>query len=233
VESRFHYKLREEDIRFLRSIAQISRSAADFLLFGDTELYDNLAEHAKFIGKEEISQKMIQDNITYSALLYYANDSENGRLLDKIGNRNIAGQIIKLHIAVAHDNGKAFEAMVAKPVMRVKLRGSIEKGQMVTGGHDLLLNQGVIMMHLNQPDLAIEIFERVINSNASAKIRGAAFNNKGLMLRDQGKLLAALETLKQAVELDPDRPEIMKNLESLKGTLENDSEGTLGNLGAK
>jgi tetratricopeptide (TPR) repeat protein len=231
VESRFHCKPSNEDTFFLRLIAQISPSAADFLLFGDTELYDNLAEHAKSIGKEEISQKMIRDNIAYSALLCYTNDSENGRILDRIGNRDIAGQIIKLQLAVAYANEKAFEALVAKPLMRVKLLGSIEKGQMVTGGHDLLLNQGVIMMHLNQPELAIDSFDRVINSNANAKIRGAAFNNRGPLLRDRGKLPEALQALEQAAELDPDRPEILKNLVSLKGAIKSNSENTVDNAG--
>ena len=220
IESRFHCQLSAKLAEVLRLLAQLSPSSADYLLFGDTELYDNLAEHAKAIGQNEISQKMIVENILYHALLRFGSDSENARILDKIGTKSIAGEIMKMHLSVAYEDKRAFQISVAKPVMRVRLQGSIEKGQMVAGGPDLILRRGTIMMNLGEPEFAIESFNQVLKSNAGALTRASAYNNMGLVLLNQGKLKEAFEAVNQATQLTPNRPEIIDNLGLIERTMQ-------------
>lgn len=222
IESRFHCQLSSNLAGVLRLLAQLSPSAADYLLFGDTETYDNLAEHAKAIGQNEMSQEMIVQNILQHAVLRFGIDCENGRILDKIGANAIAGHIMKMHLSVAYEDKRALQISVANPVMRAKLQGSVEKGQMLAGGPDLILHQGILMMHLDEPEFALKSFNRVLKLNAGPLTRAGAYNNMGLVYLNQGKLKEAFEAVNQAAQLAPNQPEVIENLRLIKRAMESE-----------
>lgn len=83
---RFHCKVEEETADLLRTLALLSPAAASYVLFGDTSLYDNLAEHARNLGEQHVSMasEMMKHNILHHVLLRYADDSANAKTLDTL-----------------------------------------------------------------------------------------------------------------------------------------------------
>ncbi len=221
IAMRFHYKIQDEFPDFLRKFALLSPKAASYILFGDTSLYDNLAEQARTLGDQQIAManEMIMRNILQNVLMSYAEDSINAKLIDTLDGRVIAGQIITMRVAGAYEDGLAFEAHSVMPLMRVRASTNLNKGQMVSGSPSLFVQIGTILMHMGEFDLAEKEFDKVLNPEMPSDVRAAAMNNKGLIFLNRGQVSKAVDFFRQSSELNPNLSEPRKNLEVAESML--------------
>jgi tetratricopeptide (TPR) repeat protein len=212
--SRFHCGLDENQATVIRSLALVSQSAAEFLLFGDTELHDNLHIHAKRIGQTGLADDQLFQDLIHRMVLRYLSDDERNLLLGRIDGRQIEAQVFRIRIAAAHANGLEFAVETLKPVVRLKASEQIRKGQMISGSPGLPIHVGTLMVHLQEYDFAQAEFDQILlNDDATDEDRFAALNNKGLVLLEVGKPDEAAQLFKNAIDLAPERTEPRKNLE--------------------
>jgi len=225
IEVRFHCKIEKEIADLLRKLALLSPTAASYVLFGDTSLYDNLSEHARTLGEQHVTMAndMMKRNILHHVLLRYAEDSTNDKTLATLEGRTIAGQIVTLKIAAAYDDGLAFDAFSMAPLVRARAATDLKKGQMVFGSPGLFVQTGTIYMHMGEFDLAVEEFDRVLTRDNPSKVRAAALNNKGLIRLRQQQVQEAIELFREAAEIDPELTEPKKNLERAQSLLISDA----------
>lgn len=220
IEARFHYRLQPEPLEVLTKLSLLSRSVSAYLFFGDTTLYDNLAEHSRKIEQEQFANEIIWNNILHHTLLLYGSDSINGYLLDVIDGKPLAGQLFAIRLVAAYQDNKAFEIQSMIHSMRFRAGENLEKGQLVTGSPGIFVQIGTILMHMGEFGLALKEFEKVATSNSPVDVQFAALNNKGLALLRLGQITEAIDVFQQAIDLDPTRPEPKKNLELAKKSLE-------------
>lgn len=221
IASRFHCKVEVETADVLYKMALLSPAAASYLLFGETALYDNLAEHARTLGEAQvaIANKMAERDIVHRVLLHYSDDSIYANLLDTLEGRSIAGQLITVRVAAAYEDGRAFDVHSVVPMMRFRASGDIEKGQMVSGAPSLFIQTGTTFMHIGEFDLAVKEFDKASSPETPPDVRAAAMNNKGLILLERGQVSEAIEIFRKSVKLDPKLPEPRKNLEIAESML--------------
>lgn len=228
VATRFHCGSDPEFVAAIVKLAKLSPSAAEYLLFGDTRLFDNLAEHARTLGGQRQSEarEMAVQNLLHRALLRYAQDSINSDLLDHVDERPVIGQLIAIRIAAAHKVGREFDVMSTMPTVRVPTQGTIEQGQLVSGPPSITIQSGLSLLHMGELDWAIKEFDKVIGlESAPPNAKAAALNNKALVLLQQGNRDESIRLLKTALELTPGLEQAEINLK-LATAEESETKGT-------
>ncbi len=214
VLERFHCHLNKDQVKVFRTLATLSPAAADYILFGDTELYDTLVEHGRRIKKENFAQDMLFRNFIHRVLLRYGEDHVNGRILDTVEGVNIEAQVYTVRLVAAHAAGMAFKAESGMPLVRAKAAEDINKGQIASGKADNFVHAGTLMMYMEENEMAIQQLDMALaQKDVPTDVRYAALNNKGLVLMKLGKPIEAAALFEEALQLDPDRPEARKNLE--------------------
>jgi len=214
IATRFHCEIEAETTDRLRKLALLSPAVASYVLFGDTSLYDNLAEHARSLGDDGVSfaNEMMEHNIVHNVLLRYAEDSTTARTLDTLEGRRIAGHLITIGVAAAYDEGPAIRALSKMPQMRVVAGTDIGKGQIVSGSPGVFLQFGNVLVHMGELELAAREFDKVLTSDNPPEVRATALNNKGLILLEREEVQEAIEAFREAVNLAPGLAEPRKNL---------------------
>lgn len=223
IATRFHCQLEPQAADVLRKLALLSPGAASYLLFGETTLYDNLTEHARTLGEQQVAManEIMKHNILHRVLLRYGDDSINANLLGTLEGKPIPGQLITVRVVAAYEDGRAFDALSVMPLMRFRASGDIAKGQMVSGSPSLFVQSGIALMHMGEFDLAIREFDEVLTPEMPPNVRAAAMNNKGLILLEHGQVPEAVELFRESTQLDPERPEPRRNLEMAESLLRN------------
>ena len=137
LETRQHCIMNDSDLTAIQVLLKTSPSAAGFVLFGDTTLFDNLADqvHQQKMNQElqDLANEITAENVLQQATRYWINDALDAKTLHEINGRNIMGQVVRMGIAAAFQEGLAFQAVVVAPMMRIRASGRIEAGQIGFG----------------------------------------------------------------------------------------------------
>jgi tetratricopeptide (TPR) repeat protein len=214
--------MNDQDLTAIQVLLKTSSSATAFILFGDTTLFDNLADQVrqqKMNTKlQEMANEITAQNVLQQATRFWINDALDAKTVQEVDGKQIAGQVVRMDIAAAFEERLAFRALVVTPMMRVRASGRIEAGQMVSGPPELLVNQGAIMLHLGESELALSAFDRALKGNLTSPQRAVALNNKGLALRQLDRSEQARRCFEEALEIDPGLEIAKKNLAKLQET---------------
>lgn len=205
--SRQHCVMVKDNLAALRVLLKTSPSAVEFILFGDTTRFDNLADQVREqrTGEklEELAQNFAAQAVLQHALRSWMNDALDGRTLGELDGKQIAGQIVRMSVSAAFKDKLAFEVSTVVPTVSVKASGRIEAGQMVSGPPALFIDQGTVLLILNEPALALAAFDRALSLQLSPDNRKVALNNKGLALLRLERFSEAIAYFDEALSLDP------------------------------
>ena len=213
--SRQHCQLTDDEINVLLKILSLSPSALTYTLHGDTSIYDNLLEHVKSMGKnnQDFANSISWESLLSNVLLLYANDLINSKLLYKIEQQEIVANLITIKIGASYENAIAFRALSKFPIIRLRTKEKLKKGQLVAFPAERYVQNGNIFMQLGEPDFALEQYDKALSKNISDEARVVALNNKGFLFLNMGKKEEAAELFKLALNINADLPQARQNLE--------------------
>lgn len=220
IRSRYHCDVSKSIEKVLVQLSAASPGVAEYLLFGDTELYDNLVQHAADIQKETYAQEVMTNHLLQNVLIRYGSDRTQGLVLDTLLDKAINGEVLRIKLSAATFDRPVFSVESAVPTIRVQVEGEIQKGQMVTGSPELLVNIGTLLAHMEEYGLSIRRFDEVLeDAHADDSTRVAALNNKGLVMEQTGNVELAIDLWQTALKIDPSSPEPQANLSRVKTRL--------------
>jgi hypothetical protein len=214
IAARFHCAIDTKTVDLLRKLALVSPGVASYVLFGDTTLYDNLAEHAGSMGGKYLSlaNDIMTHSILHHVLLRYAEDSSNSKTLDTLEGRSLSGEVITVKVSAAFQDGLAFRALSKMPLTRASAAGDIKKGHMLSGPPSIRLQIATTLFHMREFDLALRELDKALSPGNPPKVRAAALNNKGLILLERQQFEEAIQLFREATKLDPGLAEAQENL---------------------
>ncbi len=217
IGARYHCRLSMEQTHLLARLASFSPAAAQYVLFGDTTLYDNLAKHGEEINEQKYSQEMLFRNLLQNVTYQYIGDVLRSKILGKVGEITIQAQVIRMGINAGNDKGIEYAVDSVLPIVRVRAAQDLRMGQMVTAQDNLIVQIGTLMMKMGEWQLAIGNFDKVLARPDVSKVAMmAALNNKGLALEHIGQVDDAIALYEKASALNPEADEPRKNLERLR-----------------
>lgn len=226
--NRQHCVINEQYLAALRAYLKTSPSAAEFILFGDTTRFDNLADQVRQENMAEEIRTMANDMATQlvlqQAVICWVNDAMAGKTLHEFDDRQIVGQVIWIKTSAAFEDRLAFQVVVNVPQMLIRAGGRLEAGQMVSGSPEIFVNQGVIFLHMGEYELALQASDKALAVNMPTNTRPAALNNKGLALLRLGRTTEALTCFEEALRLNPNLEEAQKNLQQARDKVQADRE---------
>lgn len=223
IRNRFHCEIPAEMIDALQCIAILSSSATNYLLFGDTSIYDNLFENTRIgdVDAKELANKLMLDRIILCALLEFGTDYTKGRVLTELRSKRLAGLLLNMNLKAAYENAKAFEIQIGMPVIGAYASDNFRAGELGYASPEFFIRQGTILMHLDLHDFAEEAFDKALSGEISDAAKAMALNNKGLTLLNRNCIPEAISTFKEASKIDSTLDEPKKNLEIAIARLEN------------
>lgn len=222
--SRQHCVMIQNDLAALRVLLKTSPSAVEFILFGDTTRFDNLADQVRKQGvvkrMEELAQKFATEAVLQYALRSWINDALDGRILGELDGKQIAGHIVRMNVSVAFKDKLAFDVSIILPAMFVRTSGRIEVGQMVSGPSELFIDQGTVLLILHEPALALAAFDRALSLQLPVDKRKVAVHNKGLALLRLKRFNEAIVCFDETLSIDPTLEEARKNKQATLDALQ-------------
>lgn len=167
--NRQHCIMKEEDLAALRAYLKTSPSAAEFILFGDTTRFDNLADQVRQQGMNEelkaMAREIAAQTVLQEAIRFWVNDVMDGKILHELDSRQIAGLVVRMKISAAFADNLAFQASVVTPMMLIQASGRIEAGQGVRAA--ALNNKGLALLRLGCITEATSCFEEALRLNSN------------------------------------------------------------------
>lgn len=212
LESRFHLKLSEEERSWLPRFLAVSPAALSYALFAPTDEFISASEELEQspmpgLDKERLRNQHLSK--LYSALLVrYASDVQDSRFDEMLRHKGIRGHLYQI-TAKAASAEEQFFSMKGESYLTLALpsaTGMIAQKGGLGPSHsinsDTLLSNAKALMHIQEFDYAIELFDRAIKDLKDPSKLLEAWHCKGICLSSQKRYSAAITCLNEALRYD-------------------------------
>ncbi|PWB47895.1 MAG: hypothetical protein C3F12_02815 [Candidatus Methylomirabilota bacterium] len=211
VEGRFRLKLSEEERSWLPRFLAISPSALAYALFSSSDAFiatSEELEHSPLPAQEKERLRGQHLSTLYSNLLLrYATDVQDSRFDEMLRHKGVRGHLYRITAKAASAEepffflkGESYLTLAVPSVTgTADQKASGPQGAM---NGDLLLNNAKALMHIQESDYAIELFDRAIKELKDPAKLLEAWYCKGTCLSSQKRYAAAISCLNEALRYD-------------------------------
>jgi tetratricopeptide (TPR) repeat protein len=211
LEERFHLKLSEEERSWLPRFLAVSPAALSHALFAPTDEFISTSEELEQssipgLDKERLRNQHLSK--LYSNLLVrYASDVQDSRFDEMLRHKGIRGHLYRI-TAKAASAEEQFFSMRGESYLTLALPSAAGITAQRGLGHphsinsDTLLSNAKALMHIQEFDYAIELFDRAIKDLKDPSKLLEAWHCKGTCLSSQKRYSAAITCLNEALRYD-------------------------------
>ncbi len=217
LEGRFRLKLSEEDRSWLPKFLAVSPSALSYALFAPTDYFLS-AWHdleSRLLPSQE-KERLRSQHLSrlYSDLLVrYASDLQDNRFDEVLRHKGVRGHLYRI-TAKAASAEELFFSMKGESYLTLPglaAAGAVAPkgvGVPATGPNgDTALSNGKALMHMQEYDYAVELFDRAIKDVKDPNKLLEAWNAKGTCLFYQKRHSAAITCFNEALRYDANEKE--------------------------
>ena len=213
IKTRWALKLSANDNKLIFKMCLVSPSGLEYSLFESSTAIQNLREQCNDQIPTQTLKIIKSDYFTKMAILVLTDIHHNGTL----GLQKLRGALIDIKIRIATEDELFFKIHTIAPLLTMKVKGSVKKGQMLSPENpEVFLDTSRIMYNLGDVKKAIKEIDHALQifPNEGDWLQ-AAYINKGLYLTEIGKLTDAEELLDNATKLFPKQEQGWLNLGNL------------------
>ncbi len=211
LEARFHLKFSEEDRSWLPKLLSVSPSALSYALFAPTDYFLSAWQEleSRLLPSPEKERLRGQHlGRLYSDLLVrYASDLQDSRFDEVLRHKGVRGHLYRITAKAASDE-ELFFSMKGESYLSltgVGAAGAVPQkaaGPAPDRNGDAALGNGKALMHMQEFELAVELFDRAIKEAKDPNKLLEAWNNKGTCLLHQKRYAAAITCFNEALRYD-------------------------------
>lgn len=211
LEERFRLKLSEEDRSWLPKFLAVSPSALSYALFAPTDYFLSAWQEleSRLLPSQE-KERLRSQHLSklYSDLLMrYGSDLQDSRFDEVLRHKGVRGHLYRV-TAKASSAEELFFSMKGESYLT--LSGPAAVGAVATKGAppvtgpngDTALSNGKALMHMQEFDYAVELFDRAIRDLKDPDKLLEAWNCKGTCLFHQKRYSAAITCFNEALRCD-------------------------------
>ena len=218
IESRFFLQLKPENKYSILMIIRISPSALHHALFGSNTLYKNGYEHLETLQLPKEEKAKWADSFPHQFILEILRklltDLPHPDSTDLLVKEKIDGYYMKIELRMANVAKPLMNVTSASGVMLHKAKGKIDAGELLSSTDpDLFIRNGDVLSNLGLTDKAIENYDLAISQVKDKEKLKAVYNNKGVTLMRTGNIPEAIKGFDEALKIDPNLKEAIKNKE--------------------
>lgn len=212
LEGRFHLKLAEEERSWLPRFLAISPAALSYALFSPVDEFITISEeleHSSLPSQEkERLRNQHLSKLYANLLLRYASDVQDSRFDEVLRHKGIRSHLYRVTAKAASADelffamtGESYLTLAVPPAPEMTAQRGLAPPQHTLNG-DTLLNNAKALMHLQEFDYAIELFDRAIKDLKDPGKLLEAWHCKGTCLSTQKRYSAAITCLNEALRYD-------------------------------
>jgi len=211
LEGRFRVKFSEEDRSWLPKFLSVSPSALSYALFASTDYFISAwqeIESRLLPSQEKERLRGLHLSKLYSDLLLrFGSDLQDSRFDDALRNKGVRGHLYRITAKAATADELFFSIGGESylPLSPPAAPGPPPKkvpGPTPAPSGDAALSNGKALMHMQEFDYALELFDRAIKNIKDPKRLLEAWNSKGICLLRQKRFSAALACFNEALRYD-------------------------------
>jgi tetratricopeptide (TPR) repeat protein len=211
LEGRFRVKFSEEDRSWLPKFLIVSPSALSHALFAPTDYFLSAwqdIESRLLPSQEKERLRTLHLGKLYSDLLLrYASDLQDGRFEEMLRHKGVRGHLYRVTAKAASAEELFFSmkgdsyltltgpAAAGTTAPRVPGPAGVQNG-------DAALSNGKALMHMQEFEYAVELFDRAIKETKDPKKLLEAWHSKGICLLHQKRHSAAISCFNEALRYD-------------------------------
>ncbi|MBI2883337.1 MAG: tetratricopeptide repeat protein [Candidatus Methylomirabilis oxyfera] len=211
LEGRFHLKLSEEERSWIPRFLAVSPAALSYALFAPTDEFISTSEELEQrpmpgLDKERLRNQHLSK--LYSNLLVrYTSDVQDSRFDEMLRHKGIRGHLYRI-TAKAASAEEQFFSIKGESYLTLALPSATGTaaqrglGPPHSINSETLLSNAKALMHIQEFDYAIELFERAIKDLKDPSKLLEAWHCKGTCLSSQKRYSAAITCLNEALRYD-------------------------------
>lgn len=211
LEGRFHLKLSEEERSWIPRFLAVSPAALSYALFAPTDEFISTSEELEQspmpgLDKERLRNQHLSK--LYSNLLVrYASDVQDSRFDEMLRHKGIRGHLYRITAKAASAEeqffsikGESYLTLAVPSATGTAAQRGLGPSHSINS--ETLLSNAKALMHIQEFDYAIELFERAIKDLKDPSKLLEAWHCKGTCLSSQKRYSAAITCLNEALRYD-------------------------------
>lgn len=211
LEGRFRLKLSEEERCWLPRFLAVSPSALSYALFAPIDEFLSTSHEMErrplpSPEKERLRSQHLS-KLYATLLLRYANDVQDSRFDEMLRHKGVRGHLYQItaKAASAEDlffsmKGESYLTLAVPPATGIAAQKGV--GPLSSLNGDTILGNGKALMHVQEFDCAVELFDRAIKDLKDPSKLLEAWYCKGSCLFSQKRYSAAITCLNEALRYD-------------------------------
>ncbi|MBZ0159165.1 MAG: tetratricopeptide repeat protein [bacterium] len=211
LERRFHLKLSEEERGWLPRFLAVSPSALSYALFAPTNEFITVSEELEHRPLPNMEKERLQSQhlskLYSNLLLRYASDVQDSRFDEMLRHKGVRGHLYRITAQAASAEelffsikGESYLALAVPPATGAATQKGVGSPSSLNG--DTLLSNGKALMHIQEFDCAVELFDRAIKELTDPSKLMEAWHCKGSCFVSQKRYSAAITCLNEALHHD-------------------------------
>lgn len=211
LEGRFRLKFSEEDRSWLPKFLAVSPSALSYALFAPTDYFlsawQELESRLLPSHEKERLRGLHLGRLYSDLLLRYGEDLQDSRFEEVLRHKAVRGHLYRItaKAATAEELFFSLKGESYLPLSGLAAQGAIPRkaaGPAPPPSGDAALINGKALMHMQEFDYAVELFDRAIKDVKDPKKLLEAWNSKGTCLLYQKRHSAAITCFNEALRYD-------------------------------
>lgn len=211
LEGRFHLKLSEEERSWLPKFLAVSPSALSCALFAPISEFISTSEELErrplpSLEKERLRSQHLS-KLHSTLLLRYVSDVQDGRFDEVLRHKGVRGHLYRITAKAASDEelffsikGESYLTLAVPPATGIAAQKGV--GSPSSLNSDTLLSNAKALMHIQEFDRAVELFDRAIKELKDPSKLLEAWHCKGTCLLSQKRHSAAITCFNEALRYD-------------------------------
>jgi tetratricopeptide (TPR) repeat protein len=211
LEERFHLKLSEEERSWLPRFLAVSPSALSYALFAPTDEFIATSEELEHSPLPSLEKERLRNQhlskLYSNLLLRYASDVQDTRFDEVLRHKGVRGHLYRITAKAASAEelffsmkGESYLTLAVPPATGTAVQKGVGLPHSLNG--DTLLSNAKALMHIQEFDYAIELFDRAIKDLKDPSKLLEAWHCKGSCLSSQKRYSAAITCLNEALRYD-------------------------------